>query len=175
MARKIYGTPLDGSPAAPPPPIKKIDSRRLTFARNYIVSQRINVGVAMPYRAGRVIGKFGTVKRNRGPNVMFCTALDSWRVEFTARHRAVSAIATTNAVRYVKKLRPSPAFCADVCRVCVSTSTWRTFRRACAMGLEGIVSKRKDSRYRSGRSSDWLKMKNPACAAVTREAEEDWS
>jgi bifunctional non-homologous end joining protein LigD len=34
------------------------------------------------------------------------------------------------------------------------------------MGLEGIVSKRKDSAYRSGRSPDWLKMKNPACAAV---------
>jgi hypothetical protein len=34
---------------------------------NYIVSQQINVGVAMPYRAGRVIGKFGMVKRNRGP------------------------------------------------------------------------------------------------------------
>ena len=31
----------------------------------------------------------------------------------------------------------------------------------CKMGLEGIVSKRKDSRYRSGRSPDWLKMKNP--------------
>jgi ATP-dependent DNA ligase len=29
------------------------------------------------------------------------------------------------------------------------------------MGLEGIVSKRKDSAYRSGRSPDWLKMKNP--------------
>ena len=43
------------------------------------------------------------------------------------------------------------------------------------MGLEGIVSKRKDSRYRSGRSPDWLKKKNLACAAVTREAEEDWS
>jgi hypothetical protein len=42
------------------------------------------------------------------------------------------------------------------------------------MGLEGIVSKRKDSPYRSGRSPDWLKMKNPACAAVKREAEEDW-
>ena len=49
------------------------------------------------------------------------------------------------------------------------------FRHACKMGLEGIVSKRKDSRYRSGRSPDWLKMKNPACAAVQREAEEDWS
>jgi hypothetical protein len=28
--------------------------------------------------------------------------------------------------------------------------------------------------YRSGRSPDWLKMKNPACAAVKREEEEDW-
>jgi bifunctional non-homologous end joining protein LigD len=48
------------------------------------------------------------------------------------------------------------------------------FRHACKLGLEGIVSKRKDSPYRSGRSPDWLKMKNPACAAVKREAEEDW-
>jgi ATP-dependent DNA ligase len=48
------------------------------------------------------------------------------------------------------------------------------FRRACAMGLEGIVSKRKDSTYRSGRSPDWLKSKNPACEAVKREAKKDW-
>jgi ATP-dependent DNA ligase len=36
------------------------------------------------------------------------------------------------------------------------------------MGLEGIVSKR------SGRSPDWLKMKNPEASAVKREAEEEW-
>ena len=42
------------------------------------------------------------------------------------------------------------------------------------MGLEGIVSKRKDSLYRSGHSSDWLEMKSPACAAVKREAEDGW-
>jgi bifunctional non-homologous end joining protein LigD len=42
------------------------------------------------------------------------------------------------------------------------------------MGLEGIVSKRKDSPYRSGRSPDWLKMKNPAAPAVKREEEEEW-
>jgi len=47
------------------------------------------------------------------------------------------------------------------------------FAHACKMGLEGIVSKRKDSLYRSGRSPDWLKSKNPACAAVKREEEED--
>jgi ATP-dependent DNA ligase len=46
--------------------------------------------------------------------------------------------------------------------------------RPCEMGLEGIVSKGKDSPYRSGRSPDWLKLKNPACEAVRREAEEDW-
>src|SRR3989440_3289256 len=48
------------------------------------------------------------------------------------------------------------------------------FAHACKMGLEGIVSKRKDSPYRSGRSPDWLKMKNPAHPAVRRGAEEKW-
>jgi len=42
------------------------------------------------------------------------------------------------------------------------------FRHACKLGLEGIVSKRKGSPYRSGRSPDWLKMKNPAAPAVSR-------
>ena len=38
------------------------------------------------------------------------------------------------------------------------------FAHACKLGLEGIVSKRKDSTYRSGRSPDWLKSNNPACS-----------
>ena len=49
------------------------------------------------------------------------------------------------------------------------------FAHACKMGLEGIVSKRKDSMYRSGRSPDWLKMKNSDAPAVKREAEEEWN
>ena len=48
------------------------------------------------------------------------------------------------------------------------------FLHACKMGLEGIVSKRKDSHYSSGRSAHWLKSKNPNAPAVKREAEEDW-
>jgi len=48
------------------------------------------------------------------------------------------------------------------------------FAHACKMGLEGIVSKRKNSPYRSGRSPDWLKMKNANAPAVKREEEEDW-
>jgi ATP-dependent DNA ligase len=42
------------------------------------------------------------------------------------------------------------------------------FRQACVMGLEGIVAKRRDSRYRSGRSRDWIKVKNPAHPAIER-------
>jgi len=48
------------------------------------------------------------------------------------------------------------------------------FAHACKLGLEGIVSKRKDSAYRSGCSPDWLKMKNLDAPAVKREEEEDW-
>ena len=48
------------------------------------------------------------------------------------------------------------------------------FSHACKLGLEGIVSKRKDSPYRSGRSQDWLKMKSTDSQATKEEAEEDW-
>jgi bifunctional non-homologous end joining protein LigD len=50
------------------------------------------------------------------------------------------------------------------------------FEHACKLGLEGIVSKRRDSVYSSGRSPHWIKSKNPSAPAVKREAEEDrWS
>jgi bifunctional non-homologous end joining protein LigD len=42
------------------------------------------------------------------------------------------------------------------------------FGHACAMGLEGIVAKRRDRPYRSGRSPDWIKVKNPDAPAATR-------
>jgi bifunctional non-homologous end joining protein LigD len=35
------------------------------------------------------------------------------------------------------------------------------FAKACELGLEGIVSKRAGSFYKSGRSRNWLKTKNP--------------
>jgi bifunctional non-homologous end joining protein LigD len=47
------------------------------------------------------------------------------------------------------------------------------FKHACKMGLEGIVSKRRDFPYRSGRCKSWVKIKNPASAAVLRV--QDWA
>ncbi len=45
------------------------------------------------------------------------------------------------------------------------------FRHACAMGLEGIVAKRRDRPYRSGRCADWIKIKNPDAPAAMRDLE----
>ena len=42
------------------------------------------------------------------------------------------------------------------------------FKHVCALGLEGIVSKRLDSKYRSGRSKAWLKTRNPNAPAARR-------
>jgi ATP-dependent DNA ligase len=41
------------------------------------------------------------------------------------------------------------------------------FRHACRLGLEGIVSKRPDRPYRSRRSPDWIKVKNPSAPTAT--------
>jgi bifunctional non-homologous end joining protein LigD len=48
------------------------------------------------------------------------------------------------------------------------------FLHACTMGLEGIVSKRLTSPYRSGRSMDWIKVKNPDSPAMVRHREGRW-
>ena len=49
------------------------------------------------------------------------------------------------------------------------------FQHACKMGLERHRLEAPGSRYRSARSPDWLKFKNPEAPAVKREAEEDWA
>ena len=44
----------------------------------------------------------------------------------------------------------------------------RMFDSVCKLGLEGIVSKRLTSVYKSGPSKAWIKVKNPMAAAATR-------
>ena len=42
------------------------------------------------------------------------------------------------------------------------------FRRACLMGLEGLVSKLRESSYRAGRSPHWIKIKNRSHHSIER-------
>jgi bifunctional non-homologous end joining protein LigD len=48
------------------------------------------------------------------------------------------------------------------------------FRAACRMGLEGLVSKRRDRPYRAGRSPHWRKIKNPKSPAMRRVEDGAW-
>jgi bifunctional non-homologous end joining protein LigD len=48
------------------------------------------------------------------------------------------------------------------------------FRQACAMNLEGIVSKRLTAPYRSGPSRDWIKVENPDSPAMMRARAGRW-
>ena len=48
------------------------------------------------------------------------------------------------------------------------------YKHACALGCEGIVSKRLGSAYRMGRTG-WLKIKNPVAPAVRHERDIDWA
>ncbi len=47
----------------------------------------------------------------------------------------------------------------------------KMFKAVCKLGLEGIVSKKLTSVYRSGPSKAWLKIKNPKSPAATRAAD----
>jgi bifunctional non-homologous end joining protein LigD len=42
------------------------------------------------------------------------------------------------------------------------------FAHACQLGFEGIVSKRRDFAYSSGRAKHWIKVKNPKSPAALR-------
>jgi bifunctional non-homologous end joining protein LigD len=50
----------------------------------------------------------------------------------------------------------------------------RLFEQACLLGLEGIVSKRRDSTYKAGPSKRWIKVKNPQSPAMVRAKEVEW-
>ena len=49
------------------------------------------------------------------------------------------------------------------------------FAHACQLGAEGIVSKKVDGTYRSGRSRLWIKVRNPASIAIQPERNERWT
>jgi bifunctional non-homologous end joining protein LigD len=70
----------------------------------------------------------------------------------------------TNLVRLLAR-RPEGIFVSELERGEIGPDL---FRAACRMGLEGMVSKRRDRPYRAGRSPHWIKMKNRKHPAVER-------
>lgn len=56
----------------------------------------------------------------------------------------------------------------------VSSEGALIFKHACKLGLKGIVSKRIDMPYRSGRTKSWVKVKNPHSPAMLRIEDGTW-
>jgi ATP-dependent DNA ligase len=51
----------------------------------------------------------------------------------------------------------------------------RVFEHACRLGAEGIVSKRLNAPYRSGRCAAWVKVKSPEAIEAQRQRSENWN
>ena len=116
------------------------------------------------------VASFDLVRHHRANEIVFLYAFDLIELNGDDLRRDPLEVRKATLASIVAKAGPGIRFNEHI-----EGDGATVFAHACKMGLEGIVSKRKDSAYRCGRSRDWLKMKNPACAAVTREAEEDWA
>jgi bifunctional non-homologous end joining protein LigD len=115
------------------------------------------------------VASFDLVRHHRANDIVFLYAFDLIELNGDDLRRDPLEVRKATLASIVSKARPGIRFNEHL-----EGDGPTVFAHACKMGLEGIVSKRKDSAYRSGRSPDWLKMKNPDAPAVRREEEEEW-
>ena len=118
----------------------------------------------------RGLARFDVLRRRRNEVDAFLYAFDLLELDGTDLRREPIEVRKATLASILRKSRPGVRLNEHLAHDCGVT----VFQHACQLGCEGIVSKRLGSRYRSGRSPDWLKFKNPAAPAVRREAEEDW-
>ena len=118
----------------------------------------------------RGLAIFSTLRRRRNEPEAFLYAFDLLELDGLDMRREPIETRKATLASILRKSRPGLRLNEHLEHDCGAT----VFAHACALGCEGIVSKRLGSHYRSGRSTDWLKFKNPAAPAVRREAEEDW-
>jgi bifunctional non-homologous end joining protein LigD len=115
------------------------------------------------------VASFDLVRHHRANEIVFLYAFDLIELNGDDLRRDPLEVRKATLASVLAKAGPGIRFNEHI-----EGDGPTVFAHACKLGLEGIVSKRKESAYRSGRSPDWLKMKNPTAPAVKREDEEDW-
>jgi bifunctional non-homologous end joining protein LigD len=118
----------------------------------------------------RGVAAFHILRRRRNEPQAFLYAFDLLELNGADLRREPIEVRKATLASLLRKTRHGVRLNEHLVHDCGLT----VLQHACKTGLEGIVSKRLGSRYRSGRSPDWLKFKNPEAPAVRREAEEDW-
>jgi bifunctional non-homologous end joining protein LigD len=119
----------------------------------------------------RGLAIFSTLRRRRNEPDAFLYAFDLLELDGLDMRREPIETRKATLASLLRKGKPGVRLNEHIAH----PNGAAVFQHACKLGAEGIVSKRLGSRYRSGRSPDWLKFKNPEAPAVKREAEEDWS
>jgi bifunctional non-homologous end joining protein LigD len=109
----------------------------------------------------RGFAQFDVLRRRRNEVDAFLYAFDLLELDGTDLRREPIEVRKATLVSILRSSRPGVRLNGHLAHDCGLT----VFQHACKMGLEGIVSKRLGSRYRSGRSPDWLKFKNPDAPA----------
>jgi bifunctional non-homologous end joining protein LigD len=112
---------------------------------------------------------FNTLRHRRNDRTVFLYAFDLIELDGRDLRREPIETRKTELVKLLRK-----ADYGIFLNEHVEDEAAIVFQHACKLGLEGIVSQRRGSPYVSGRSSHWLKLKNPNSAAVRRETEEEW-
>jgi bifunctional non-homologous end joining protein LigD len=105
----------------------------------------------------RGLAIFQNLRRRQNEASAFLYAFDLLELNGTDMRREPIEIRKATLASILRKSRPGVRLNEHL----EHTDGLAVFQHACKMGLEGIVSKRLGSRYRSGRSPDWLKFKNP--------------
>ena len=118
----------------------------------------------------RGLAAFHILRRRRNEPDAFLYAFDLLELDGTDLRREPIEVRKATLASILRKSRHGVRLNEHLEHDCGLT----VFQHACQLGCEGIVSKRLGSHYRSGRSPDWLKFKNPAAPAVRREGEEEW-
>jgi bifunctional non-homologous end joining protein LigD len=106
------------------------------------------------------VASFDLIRHHRANESIFLYAFDLIELNGDDLRRDPLQVRKATLASILAKARPGIRFNEHV-----EGDGATIFAHACKMGLEGIVSKRKGSPYRSGRSPDWLKMKNPGAPA----------
>jgi bifunctional non-homologous end joining protein LigD len=101
--------------------------------------------------------------RKHDEEVQLC-AFDILALDGDDLRRLPLSIRKTNLARLLAR-RPDGIFVAPFEQGEIGPEL---FRAACNMGLEGLVSKRRDRPYQAGRPKHWVKVKNRAHPAMGR-------
>ena len=105
----------------------------------------------------RGLAPFDVLRRRRNEAEAFLYAFDLLELDGTDLRREPIEVRKATLASILRKSRPGLRLNEHLAHDCGLT----VFQHACQLGCEGIVSKRLGSHYRSGRSPDWLKFKNP--------------